>query len=284
MTHPNDMTAWDEIGCQRGHKRHATRAERVELGGEHGYHDYPPVPERLATSFSMEVFDPARYPVDGGPYCPAHDAVSATIASLGIWEPCETILALQVCQGALANQRMVDFGAQLGWYSLLAASAGVRVVAFDADAENLLVLQRSAGLNGWQDRIETVHTRLRADTPALPSGIPIRFAKIDVEGAEAEAVRVLWSGIEAGLVHHMLIEVSPCFGPGYPELVERIIGAGYHAFRLPPKNTPPISLDAPFEQALHDGYLNELEPWERSELVASWHQENLWFRRVGANW
>jgi hypothetical protein len=39
----------------------------------------------------------------------------------------------------------------------------------------------------------------------------------------------MWPAISHGNVDHIQMEVSPTFGPGYPELVEQIIAAGYRA-------------------------------------------------------
>lgn len=283
--HPNDMTVWSEITCQRGHTEHTTRKITVDLAAPHRYGDYPQVPTRLQRAFTMHIYDPDLYPVDGGPYCPAHDAVSETIDSHGIWEPRETILTLHVCESARADQAMLDFGAQLGWFSLLAASCGLRVRAIDADTENLEAAWASAQANGWGAYVATWHMRVAPDTePVDPDFLgPLRLVKIDVEGAERDAVRILWPSIEAGLVDHLLIEISPCFADYYPDLVCDLIDADYEAYLLPPKQSPPLSLDDP-EHDLAPFRLDTLMRSTLRELVASWRQEDCWFKRRGASW
>lgn len=280
MPHPNDMSAWESIGCQRGHVVHASRVVHVDLAARHGYLDCCPVPARHARSFDMAIWPPEDYPVDGLAYCPAHDAVSETIVSHRIWEPRETVLALHAFAGAAPKQMFVDMGAQLGWFSLLAASAGLRVAAFDADPENLRLLRASADLNGWADLIDTYETRIGPSTTvAVPS--EIRLAKLDLEGAEVDGIRMLWPSIEAGLVDHLLIEISPVFKPGdhYPRLLRSLVDVGYRAFLLPPKRRPPIELDDP-EHAL--GPYELVGQFE--EQVAGWHQEDVWMIRDGASW
>lgn len=281
MTHPNDMTQWADIDCQRGHETHDSVPVAVGLGVvEHGYHDYPQVPQRLARNFVMEVWPPEKYPVDGGPYCPAHDAVSATILSHHIWEPRETILTLSVLSSPEPGL-VYDIGAQLGWFSLLAASCGRHVIAFDAEAENLRLLASSAEANGWEDSIELVHVRIGAQAPVPENDGRIRLAKLDIEGAEEAAVDGLWPAIEEGRLDFMMMEVSPCFHEGYPELVQRVVGAGYRAYALPPKRQPPWPLDDP-EHDMEAGRLDTLTGMR--DLIAGWHQEDVWFAREGVTW
>lgn len=286
MTHPNDMSSWAAIECQRGvgHMHHS-RTVHVDLAQPHGYRDCPQVPTRLAASFDLVIWDPARHPVDGGPYCPAHDAVSETIVSHGIWEPRETILAAQVCSTAEPDSLMFDLGAQLGWYTVLAATMGLHACAVDGEAANLELLERSALLNGLD--VLLLEDRIGPGTEPLEmvDGAEVRFAKVDLEGADADGVRMLWPYVEAGLLDHLLVEVSPVFvpGPHYPDLVCRIIDAGYEAYRLPPKQQPPYSMQS-VGAAMAPQLLNS---WPREDLrswVEGCHQEDLWFRRQGATW
>lgn len=283
--HPNKMTAWPEIRCQRGHEDHLTATVRVELDGPTAYRDLTPIPARLATSFHMEVWDPTLYPVDGNAegYCPAHDAVSATILTHGVWEPRETTLALTVFDSAEPDQVFIDMGAQIGWYSLLALSRDLAVIAFEADPDNARLLQVNADLMGLEKPLTVFDDRLGADHGPFETNIRVRLAKLDLEGAERDGIRILWPLIEAGLIDHLLVEVSPVFDDYYPELVVDLLDAGYFAYRLPPKHVPPIDLSDP---DLFPAKLIQLGG-DRDVVrmnVASWHQEDVWFRRDGAAW
>lgn len=280
--HPNYMVAWDEIACQRGHEFHESRRVQVVLGGPHGYQDYASVPKKLARHFEMEIWDPQIYPVDGGPYCPAHDAVSATIVSHRIWEPRETVLALHMLTEAGPEAWMLDMGAQLGWFTLLAASCGVMTLAYEADPENLRLLETSLAANGWVGRVGTIPGRIGPETSPLDPLYRIALAKLDLEGAEDEAIRVLWPSIEAGLVDHMLIEISPVFASYYPELVVKLVDAGYRAYTLPPRQRPPISLIDP--ACLEPYRIDTLTRGVLAKLVAGWHQEDVFFVREGVAW
>ncbi len=281
------MVDMPDIVCQRGHGTHATRPVDVTLGGPTSYHDYPDIPARMARKFTMQVFDWERYwDMDDPRYCPASDAVSQTIDQIGVWEPRETILTLAVCTAAAAGSVMVDMGAQLGWFSLLAASCGLDVNAVDADPENLRVLRESSERNGWELQVVRYLERIGPNNPTFDleeKDCRVALAKIDIEGAENDAIRMLWPLIEAGRVDHLMIEVSPCFAGYYPQLVADLVDVGYQAWLLPPKRQPPYALD---------DLPGDLEPWRLDTLprpdlmamVASWRQNDCWFSLPGAPW
>lgn len=273
---PGDMTAWSEIACQRGCTAHATRGVTVDLAKRHGYADYAAVPQRLALQFRMEIWDTDRH-LSPGAYCPANDAVSETIVSTGIWDPPATCLVLDI---ARPGARMLDFGCQIGWFSLLAAHAGMVVDAYDADTANLAALRHSRG--GLP--IFTHHARVGVDELAIPA-VPYRFVKIDLEGAEADAVDALAGLLLAGQVEHLLIEISPVFRPGdhYPDLVERLIGYGFEAHVVPEKAVPPRPFDNA-EQYLAASRIDTLGPERLRALVNSWDQRDCWFKHRDASW
>lgn len=271
------MTSWPEIRCQRGHGLHSSIEVLVTLGGPTPYQDLAPIPTNLATSFRMLVWDPSVYPIDGGAYCPAHDAVSETIFALGVWEVSETIVSMWSFDAA-PDGLFIDLGAQIGWYSLLAASRGLDVLAVDADTENLRLLERSAVINNFSTRIDTEYLRLGPLTNPLAIDRQVSLVKVDLEGAEFEAVRILGPAISAGLIDRLLIEVSPIFGPGYPELVQFIMRAGYRAYMMPPKKSPPYPLRFPSDLWRLD------DDDDLPGLVTSWEQQNILFSREGLEW
>lgn len=271
--HPNAMIHWPEIACQRGHDTHDSKVVEVTLGLPHGYHDFPQIPYRFARGYEMVVFDWAKYR-DDGPWCPGASVESEAIAELGVWEPRESIVALGVFESADPGSFFVDFGAHIGWYSLLAASSGLEVLAWECDPEPLRLLKRSAFLNGW--KIRTRGTRITAETKPMPR-TAIRLAKLDIEGAEEHAIWVLLPSIRAGLVDHILMEVSPVFADYYPELVASLIRGGYEAYRFHDKAIPPHPLDDPARDLIP--LVGDVEA-----EVASWHQESVWFKRERASW
>ena len=200
------MTAFD--GCQRGHSSHATRRVEIELGGRTPYHDYPSIPTRLGRRFVMDVYEAEAYiDWEDARYCPGQDAVSETIVGLGLWEPRETILTLTVCSSP-AEGCVIDFGAHIGWFTLLAASCGRAVGSFECDRENYRLLHSNLVLNGWADQVIEINETIDATSPELEPG-PIRLAKLDVEGAEYDAIRMLWPSIEGGTLDHLMVEIEP---------------------------------------------------------------------------
>jgi hypothetical protein len=214
-------------------------------------------------------------------YCPAHDAVSRTIDELGIWEPAESILTLSILQHSAADSLFVDFGAQIGWFCALACQARRDVVAFEADPDCMALIKHNMQLNDWVDHVS--YRQERVDDafhyPISPSR-RIALAKIDIEGAEQYAVDMLWPSIDEGLVDHLLIEISPVFNDSYPDLVVRLLEAGYDAYVMPDKRTPPV----PFEQFPRDLESTKLV-WSLDKVrdeVASWHQHNVLFSRPEA--
>ena len=277
MAHPNNMTAWDQIACQRGpfHVHHPLEVQ-INLEASHGYTDCTPIPERLRCSaFSMLIWDPEEHPVDGGAYCPAHDAVSATIYEHKVWEPRETVLALDVFASKTPGV-FLDLGAQLGWFTLLAASWERDVIAVEADNDNASMLQESLNGNGWDDLVEVHVKRIGRDpmpTDVNIAGFDVCLAKLDLEGAEREAIAELGPLIEEGRIANMLIEVSPVFDDYYPNLLAQLVASGFDAHRLPPKQRPPVVIEG----------VADLEPYrieDVAEAVAGIEvQEDLWLTR-----
>lgn len=289
-------------GCTRGHKEHDTKRVEIHLGGPTPYLDYPEVPQELARDFVMEVWDTDKYPVDGGPYCPASDAVSETLLSHGIWEPRETILTLAVLESDSNRQfggygSVVDMGSQIGWFSLLAASCGRRVHGIESDPENVRLARRNAELNGF-DRLcvheqvidENFDVHVDSDAPNYWGKLDtfnIRLVKLDIEGKEREGLGALWPAIEGGRhlgrgqrVDHILMEMSPCFDDYYPDLVRRLIKNGFDVFRLPEKSVPPAEIYPP-EKRMSCYWMDEDEAMQ---VLAEIRQEDWWFKYKGALW
>jgi len=271
------MTGWDEISCQRGHEDHDTREVVVTIGGPTRYTDLPSIPWRFADTFEFEVWDTKKYPVDDGPWCPAHDAVSETIISHGVWEPSETILMLEAFRYC---DVFIDIGAQIGWYSTLAARWSLDVLAIEADPVVAEVCAHNIKYSGGGPDFQMKVWRVDEDTYLNPSQVPEgRLAvKIDIEGAEADAVAMLGGVIDR--IDFMLIEVSPVFNLTYPDLVAGLIERGFDAYLVPTKERPPARLEI-----LPD----DLERWNLGsdldhvrETVGSWHQQNVLFVRHGA--
>ncbi len=77
---------------------------------------------------------------------PGWNAVNREIAATRTYEPHVT---RQVAARLRPGMTFVDLGANCGYFSLLAASVGARVHAFEPGARNLWLLRRNAALNGF---------------------------------------------------------------------------------------------------------------------------------------
>ena len=96
--------------------------------------------------------------------------VSRRIREEGVWEPYETSLLLELLR---PGDVFVDVGANIGYFSVLAASvvraegaegAEGAVFAFEPDPDNFRLLQANAALNAQQNCITTVPAALSDST------------------------------------------------------------------------------------------------------------------------
>ncbi len=172
--------------------------------------------------------------------------VSRQLRERGIWEPYETALLLSLLEpGAIC----VDVGANIGYFSLIAASVvgdSGRVYAFEPDPRNCRLFEASAQLNGLQHRLELARAGLSSQAgegrlylsednlgdhqiyPAEPQrrSLPIKLLngaqylggkiarldllKVDVQGAEYEVMLGLMPLLQSLTIPpRILIELTP---------------------------------------------------------------------------
>lgn len=96
-------------------------------------------------------------------HSPDTDLVSQKIAQTRVWEPFETRLWL-ACQRP--GDRVVDVGANLGYYSLLSALASApagAIYAFEPAVDNFTLLRRNLALNACENLVEPVQAALGTD-------------------------------------------------------------------------------------------------------------------------
>jgi FkbM family methyltransferase len=76
------------------------------------------------------------------------DVVSASIGSSGIYETHISELFRRIVK---KGAKVIDVGANLGWYSLLSAKIGAeRIIACEPDPRSLELLKRSIAMNGFR--------------------------------------------------------------------------------------------------------------------------------------
>ncbi len=172
--------------------------------------------------------------------------ISTALREHGIWEPFETELMRRALS---SGQRVLDVGANIGYFTLLAASAvgaGGRVYAFEPEPRNFRLLQQNVSLNGFGDYVHCVEGALsdregEGELHLNPANlgdhqihrgdqdretVPIRllagadwfagresgldFVKVDVQGAEHAVVQGLLPLLRnSGATLRMLVELTP---------------------------------------------------------------------------
>ncbi|WP_207477501.1 FkbM family methyltransferase [Arenibaculum pallidiluteum] len=93
--------------------------------------------------------------------------VSASIRQHGYWEPQET---LAFCNAVQPGMTVVDIGANIGYYTILAAArvgASGRVFAFEPDPVNAALLRENVALNQL-DNVQVIEAAIGADDGVLP--------------------------------------------------------------------------------------------------------------------
>lgn len=260
-----------ELRCDH-HRHHRRGPVDVVLDGRFPrLPDVPAVPGRLATRFSMHLFDYRRYFEGAERFCVGRCQVSRAVREQGVWEAAETVAFLAALD-AHPDGIVLDLGAQLGWYTLAAAARGRDVVAVDANRERLEMLVQSAEASGLGARVRTERGWIGPRTPEVDAdGPPVAVVKADIEGFEPDAVRVLWPLIRAGRVGALLLEVSPCFRCGYDRMLLDLAAEGYAVARIRGKNLPAAYSEDPL------AFLAErtIPPDDLRDAVESWSQENV---------
>lgn len=195
-------------------------------------------PARYQRELLLDVLapDPDAAPAYGE-YDYGQDAVTEALVKQGVWEAQESLIAVDIL--ATTPGVVLDVGAHIGWYTVLAGLfGGHRVVAFEPDCSTAAVLAANA------ERYDVaVDYRLGVGpgTPPVEVDGDVALMKCDIEGMDGHAVACCADLFEQRRIRYALIEVSPIFtGDGrsdcdYVALVGRLRGWGYHCYRVPPK-------------------------------------------------
>ncbi len=83
-------------------------------------------------------------------------AISKPILALGEYEPSFTKVFLKL---ARESSQFLDVGANIGFFTLLAASAmpGGRILSIEPDPNNVLILRANIALNGFDESVKVFH-------------------------------------------------------------------------------------------------------------------------------
>lgn len=213
--------------CGAGHLRHATRV--VDIADT-----------LVAHAFTMLVFEESQ--ITGDVRCAGRDPVSYVLTNYGRIDPTETAHMLSVLRtGNPAEQVVLDFGAHVGWYTILAALLGYRVAAFECDFEHADLLRANVDENNLDHLVRVIETHVDAQSPALHADAEeVLFLKADVEGGEPEIVAMCQALLDARRVVHLQLEVSPVFRDGYLEMLLGVMDRGYDLVNVEDSKLRPV--------------------------------------------
>jgi len=212
--------------CQAGHSDHDSFKIETSIG-------------------FMWVYNYERYKNVAG-YCSGKDDVSRTLINTGAWEKPETEVIKRVLEDGDKNNYFWDLGCHIGWYTIIAAKLGYRVLAIDGDKNNLSLLNKNLAENLIASKVTVKNEWINAKSPYYGLAIGnIELVKIDIEGNEVYAIEKLWDLILAKRVNNLFIEFSPVFNNSYPEIYNKLTKVGYKAFI----DGAPFNGDMNFNQA-----------------------------------
>lgn len=102
--------------------------------------------------------------------------MSNNIIKHGYWDGGLTTVVSAILDSrkqSVGVQTVVDFGANVGWFSLLAASKGHQVIAIEPMESNRKALMQSIALNRFDDSIELTGAALGDGNPLAPKEVCI---------------------------------------------------------------------------------------------------------------
>jgi FkbM family methyltransferase len=169
------------------------------------------------------------------------------------------------CDSIKPGSVVLDVGANIGLYTLLAAKRGARVFAIEADPRNLESLRLHVHLNGFDDRVTIFpiavgveqgsvtlyrfhgnwgHSNLFEGTDAVQVPLrtidslnlpPIDVCKMDIEGSELNALKGMESTLARSPEMKLLVEYAEVLGAS-SQLMNFIAAhfAPVYAIRQPP--------------------------------------------------
>ena len=195
----------------------------------------------------------------------ARKGVSSSLQLYGTYDPELTWIVEQLIN---SESTVIDVGANIGWYTMLAASMARTVVALEPEPENFGLLSRSVVLNDFHNvvlRQQAVSDQdgevalylsgtnkgghsivwkesnsIRVASVTLDSLIKelglqtIDFLKIDAESAEPRILRGFRRSLEAGFAKFIILEYSPVVWGEDEELLRRVFDLySVYEFRRP---------------------------------------------------
>lgn len=236
--------------------------------------------EHHQATFTLDVFTPDAGAAPAyGEYDHGRDAVTESLIKQGVWEAQESTVAVDIL--ASTPGVVLDFGAHVGWYTVLAGLfGGHRVVAFESDPDAWGALSVNAARYGVD---VTIQPGVGPGSPRVVVDGDVALMKCDIEGMDGWAVECCADLFRERRIRYALIEVSPIFTADgrsdcdYVELVGRLRGCGYRAFRVPPKGWEHNAAYREWPLSTLISHCGLGEDW--AEVVAGCRQDNFVFIR-----
>lgn len=211
-----------------------SRTATIRIASPHIWDDLPPIPDRFNIGWEMEVL----------PEGEIARACSDALVEHGMWEPAQTLAMLYVFE-QLPDHGLIDCGANVGYYSMLADAVGLRSVAIEEDPEIFEVLLANTNAasmrRGW---ITASPLQWTIDGSPLPINLydGRLIIKIDLEGQDLLALQSLC--MEMDNVDAVLIELSPIFNDTWRDAVNFLYSSGLIGALVPVKSDPPPKFES----------------------------------------
>jgi hypothetical protein len=167
-----------------------------------------------------------------GWYCPGQDTVSQNIGIHGQWEPTDSaVIGKILADGdkSASRDRLRRPCRLVHGHGRESSATGSSPI--DGDTENLRLLRTNVAAHGIKAKVKTIHGWVDEQfcLPTLRALLAgVELVKIDLEANDRFAVEACWPFIDR--IRNFYVEISPIFRPDYPEMVNRLTGAGFTAF------------------------------------------------------
>ncbi|MEL6363263.1 MAG: FkbM family methyltransferase [Pseudomonadota bacterium] len=170
--------------------------------------------------------------------CDTRDKIESFLFYFGVWEP---NISAFVRRRLKPGDVLADLGANIGYYSLIAAKAGARAVAFEAAPPTFERLAANVRMNGFEDLIRTVPKAIAGEAgmveivlgPVGNRGASTIEKSRDIAKAagadtfEVEAGRLfdLMEPEEIDRLRLIKIDIEGAEAPALDDILERYAGA-----------------------------------------------------------
>ncbi len=191
----------------------------------HAVHEKITVPTRIGP---MTVYDTERYETDLPGWCPGRHITCHQLRIEGQWEPHDTEAIRHILENGDRNKWVIDFGAHAGWYTVMAAKYGYRVLAVENEDAHIALLMDNVARHGIGDRVSICQAWVDENFTVDDPGCDVELIKADIEGAEKWAVQACEPWMDQ--ISNWYLEISPEFRDDYPALVDKLKLAGFEAF------------------------------------------------------